>query len=1627
MRSRRAMFTPACGADRTAVAAAVHPPPGDGAADAPPKRAVSCSDRVADYAPDVPPGFFGFDAFNHVQRCCVAPLLLSDSSVVVAAPTGSGKTVLLELALLRLLQPKLRDPAAEVRTKAVYVTPMKALAQEKVADWRRRFTAHGIQVSELTGDSGADLSGDLADELAGAHVIVTTPEKWDSVTRRRRESAVFSFVGQVRLLLIDEVHTLSEDRGPVLEATVSRMKATCQQNVRFVGVSATLPNAEDLAEWFRITDPEGIQVFGEECRPVPLQIRVLGFDGPTRNPILFDRSLTGKVPQLVREHSDQRAVLVFCHTRASTVATALTLSRTVPCGAAAQAAASRVSDRRLSESLGAGVAFHHAGLSPGDRETSERAFRSGAVRVMCATSTLALGVNLPAHLVIVKGTQTYSHGGFQEMQRSMLMQMCGRAGRPGLDTHGKAVVLTRVQQQQQVEALLTGRCATVESRLHHHLVEHINAEIALGTVGYMEQLLQWLQTTFFWIRVRRNPVAYGYSAAIAPDALSRELLSLLGNIVDALADAACVTRTAAGALTPTRIGREMAKYYVSFSAVKHFRQVVRRGMDLGAVLGAVSGADRDFEDCRIRQGEKKLLNELNKKVRFAQADDKGKKRVATQAHKVAVLVQCAVGDALVDHDPALRNDQHQAMRTLPRVARCFVELATDAEISSAVVNGLTLMRCASHRMWEVEKLQTRQLPGVGPTIAQSLARAGLTSLTDLAAANAQMVEGVTGRQPPFGSELVMKARRVARYQLAVSCDHGARRFYVTAHAVHEQHKHSECFCSVVAGDGDDRLLLRRRFKSCAREYTADGPIPTSASKIVVVVLNEKWLGCDDVVCVDVQQQPAVQPPVPPEHTPHVNGQLPPPHAVHRPQWEPQMHGQADKRPQHWPQQLQPTQMQMQPALQAQGHVAQMQMQAAQNAQMQSARMHGQMQLQPAQMQPAQMQPAQMQPAQMQPAQATHLQTQPPQNAQMQSARMHGQMQLQPAQMQPAQMQPAQTAQMQPAQTAHLQTQPPQNAQVQSARMHAQMQPAQVRMQPAQVQHAQMQPAQIPKVQPAQMQPSQMQPAQMQQTQMQPAQTRMQPPQMRPAQATGSQVTRMQVDQHAQVQPIQVQPAPMQPAPMQPAPMQPAPMQPAQSARTQMLPAQQQAVAQTAAALNSGPQTHAVPQQLAGGWLRQGPQQRPRPHPPPDSAAACEAVSPVHAHRPRRGQDGPKQEAVQGPVGQGALQEQAPEQQQSGQQQLQQLPSERSPPQQPPPPPRTPPQQTGRQVLSEPQPPVAAAQQSVPVADSAFGGGHPPPALRQLSAPARPDETETASEAPRTPPAVGLWQGDTTADTCTPDARRFEAAAPVVCDVGAGPGLTQPTNDRDARIDAMLEAAVRRVSQPAAAGQGSEHPARPAKVWRQQFPPRSKPTERDRSYSSFLETLAESAEAGPAQPTAPSAAPGRSALRELGHLSLLRNLVGSMPKVQAIGVADRTEQHRPRPRRPLGVVRAAPAEPRGGVVAPPFPKLDPPPRRPADALTDEVEQLTQRVRSGDLSSAEYLTRLRSAVAASSPPGSDKKRPRRERMDSAEIGWCPAEAAPAAAPAWPSPEPATPIIRPVTPARVDRRMESLLSAF
>ncbi|KAI7880880.1 P-loop containing nucleoside triphosphate hydrolase protein, partial [Lichtheimia hyalospora FSU 10163] len=643
--------------------------------------------------------------------------------LVSLAPTGSGKTALIELAMIRILS------SVKSEGKIIYMAPTKALCSQKAKEWSQKFKPLGATCKEYTGDTDfATVSA-----IKSSTIIVTTPEKWDSMTRRWKDHK--QLMSMIKLFVIDEVHILNENRGAVLEACVSRMK-TMQHKIRFFAISATVPNVNDIADWLQ---GEAL-TFSEEYRPVKLERIVYGFPFSGDNMFVFDKRLDWKLLEMIENHSNGKPVLIFCSTRKSAQGACETLSNTYGSDSV------DVKDRKLKELFKRGIGYHHAGLDARDRAAVEGQFTNRRIRVVATTSTLALGVNLPTYLVIIKSTKCYQSGSMVDYSDIELLQMIGRAGRPGMEDAGCAVIMTTADKEEHYKTIVDGT-APIESCLHLNLIEHLMSEICLGTITDNESQSKWLRSTFLHVRIQKNPNHYNIhntSSILGSAAAAEEILQVIGQkCFDDLVDTNLVEKRANSGRVSSTYGDAMDKYYIKYNTMRTIIMATNTCSTVRDVLELVSHAE-EFTSMRFTTGEKPFLNSLQKNPNLRFPTTAGK--VSSIADKIFLVIQ-------VSHTHLLVFQIVQILHQASRVTKCIIDCSIHDKDSTKLKHALDLHQSLQAKMWPSSSYVIRQIDKIGKQMSTTLVKAGVTSFEHLRQMDASRIEVILHRNPPFGNQV----------------------------------------------------------------------------------------------------------------------------------------------------------------------------------------------------------------------------------------------------------------------------------------------------------------------------------------------------------------------------------------------------------------------------------------------------------------------------------------------------------------------------------------------------------------------------------------------------------------------------------------------------------------------------------------------------------------------------------------------------------------------------------------------------------------------------------------------------------------------------------------------------------
>ncbi|AEH36103.1 ATP-dependent DNA helicase [Halopiger xanaduensis] len=539
-------------------------------------------------------------------------------SLVAAVPTASGKTMIAALSMLS---------AVQRGGKALYIVPLRALASEKKAEFEA-YEEFGVTAGVATGNYES-----TSDWLATKDIVVATSEKVDSLVRNGAD-----WLSDLTCVVSDEVHLIDDrNRGPTLEVTLAKLRKL-NPDLQTVALSATVGNADEIADWL---DAELVET---DWRPIDLRMGV-----HYGNALNFDDGSTREVPVEGSEKQEAALVrdilqeggssLVFVNSRRNAEAAARRLgkvaSRELTPEEEDQLAelAEEIRDdsdtetsKDLADCVERGSAFHHAGLSSTQRSIVEDAFRDRLLKVISATPTLAAGVNTPARRVIVRDWRRFdpSAGGMAPLDVLEVHQMMGRAGRPGLDPYGEAVLLAKNHDESQelFDRYVWADPEPVRSKLAAEpaLRTHVLATIASGFARTREGLLEFLEATLYASQSSEP----GRLERVADDVLDylerNDFIERSGGASDAGAGDGAFTSAADLAeqndreeeLEATSLGHTVSRLYLDPMSAAEIVHGLESADDRPTALGLYQLVSRtpDMYELYLRSGEDEKFGEL---------------------------------------------------------------------------------------------------------------------------------------------------------------------------------------------------------------------------------------------------------------------------------------------------------------------------------------------------------------------------------------------------------------------------------------------------------------------------------------------------------------------------------------------------------------------------------------------------------------------------------------------------------------------------------------------------------------------------------------------------------------------------------------------------------------------------------------------------------------------------------------------------------------------------------------------------------------------------------------------------------------------------------------------------------
>lgn len=545
----------------------------------------------------------GIDQLNPPQQQAIREGLMDGESMIVSAPTASGKTLIATMAIGRAL---------EQGSKALYLVPLKALASEKYRDFKELFDDYRVAMSVGDKDSGGS-------RIASKDLVIMTVEKLDAVLRHNP-----SWIKDVDLIVEDEIHLLnSENRGPTLEVTLTRLRELME--FQLLGLSATISNSDELADWLDATHvhseyrpvdlhegiywQENIEFYhnADDIDP-PDQDSGQDQDVPTdedefsfttgkekleqqsveerleTSTVHIDQDRSRDTLNLLNDTwKDQKQAIMFVRSRKSAEAEA------EKAGKVAKEFLSRdekqqleeLADdiehvlgspteqcKRLAKCVRNGTAFHHAGLLADQRHMVEDAFRDDLIKSISATPTLAAGVSLPAYRIIIRDVKRYTNSGLNFIPVLEYKQMAGRAGRPEHHSEGQAIAVAKGDGMKQEirDRYILGEPENIYSKLAVEPVLRMHALSLVATrfVKDFDGLTSFFTETFY---------AHQYGDIA-------EIEDKLQDVAETLEEYGFI-EIDGERLTPTKIGKRVAELYIDPDSANHMIEAVQRSVAEG--------------------------------------------------------------------------------------------------------------------------------------------------------------------------------------------------------------------------------------------------------------------------------------------------------------------------------------------------------------------------------------------------------------------------------------------------------------------------------------------------------------------------------------------------------------------------------------------------------------------------------------------------------------------------------------------------------------------------------------------------------------------------------------------------------------------------------------------------------------------------------------------------------------------------------------------------------------------------------------------------------------------------------------------------------------------------------------
>jgi len=660
---------------------------------------------------------FPFKEFNPIQTQTFHELFKTDRNCLVCAPSGSGKTVCAEFAILRML-------TTNPKGTCVYIAPTEAIADPVFEDLESRLgtVLRKGMITRLTGQTIPDLK-----LLSEAKVAICSVKTWDMFSRRWRQRKA---VQSVSLVVFDDLHFLGGEHGPTMEIVISRMRYISGQRqqadpgdcLRIVGLSASLANARDVGDWMGVPS-KGLFNFSPKARPLPLEIHFQSFEQNNYSGRLM--AMGKPVYDSIDRHIDGKNCIVYVPSRRQAQLTSIDILTYRESRVGESLLGNGVSQEEIScmtasirepslqQVLSSGIGFLFDGMVEYDWTTVINLFRKGVLQVLVCPVDLCWKTPCVAHLVVIMGTECFD-GRENRHVDYPVVDLLHMMGRHETDSSGKCVLMCHAPKKDYLKKLLYNPLP-VESHLDSYLHDHFNSEIVTKSIETMQDAVDYLTWTFLYRRLPKNPTYYGLRGT-SNVYISEHLSEMVEAVLGDLEESKCCKLTGEGDVSPLNLGMIAAYYYVQYRTIELIESSVTQKTKIRGIMEILSAA-WEFSSLPLRYGEEKSLRIMARTLVHKLPDD----AAYDSNTKALILLQIHFSRKSVSAN--LRADQKIVLAESINLIQAIVDVISSngwlkpalaaMELSQMVVQGLwntdnvlKQVRCLEHTLLASASLLT---------------------------------------------------------------------------------------------------------------------------------------------------------------------------------------------------------------------------------------------------------------------------------------------------------------------------------------------------------------------------------------------------------------------------------------------------------------------------------------------------------------------------------------------------------------------------------------------------------------------------------------------------------------------------------------------------------------------------------------------------------------------------------------------------------------------------------------------------------------------------------------------------------------------------------------------------------